>query len=382
MRILVEASAAFEQGAGIGRYSRALLSRIIPMMPEADWTLFRTRDGMNSPFFSIDQDPDGRPRTVTAPFSRRRADQLWHRLRAPLDVRLLTGRADLVYSPDFTGPPAFGLRRVVTVHDLAFLTHPPHTTPALRRYLSRAVPREVSRATRVIAVSEATKRDVISMLKVAPSNVTVVRNGVDHRFFDAGPLSPEQRVRLRLPSAYLLMVGTIEPRKNHQAVLRAIQALPRSMQIPLVIAGRPGWGHEETMDAAGKLQSQGLVRMLDYVAEADLPSLIASASILLYPSWTEGFGLPVIEGLAAGVPVITGNAPALREAGGEMATFIDPACDEQILNAIERELEHPTKDELRKQRRLWAGRFDWQQSASALVRVLQEMEREHVARAR
>ncbi len=375
MRILVDASAAFEQGAGIGRYSRSLLSRVIPLMPWDAWTLFRTRDGRCSSYVSADQFPAAHARTVTAPFSRRRADQVWHRLRAPLDVRLLTGKADLVYSPDFTAPPAFGVPRIVTVHDLAFLTHPEHTTPALRRYLGMAVPREVKRATHLIAVSEATRSDLISMLNVAPWSVTVVRNAVDRRFFDAGPLSQEQRERLQLPTAYLLMLGTIEPRKNHDTVFRVIQQLDRSLEIPLVIAGRPGWGCDDTMRTARQLQAQGKAILLNYVAEDDLPSLIASASIVLYPSWTEGFGLPVIEALAAGTPVIAGNAPALREAGGHVATFVDPGSDEQLLEAIRRELQHPSHMTQREDRKQWARGFDWSDSALSLMRVLQGMER-------
>ena len=133
------------------------------------------------------------------------------------------------------------------------------------------------------------------------------------------------------------------------------------------------------MRRARKLQVEGKVILLDYVAEDDLPSLIASASILLYPSWTEGFGLPVIEGLAAGIPVITGTAPALREAGGEVATFVDPASDEQLLDAIEWELIRPTNETLRERRKRWASTFDWSDSALTLTHVLTGIERRHDA---
>lgn len=379
MRITVEASAAFGQGAGIGRYSRALLSRIVPLMPDAEWTLFRTRDTRNLPYLDANQWKGRRVRTVTAPFSRHRADQLWHRLRAPVDVRLMAGRTDVVYSPDFTAPPAWGVPRIVTVHDLAFLTHPRHTTPALRRYLGETVPRQVRLATHIVAVSEATKHDLVAMLGVAPARVTVIRNGVDSRFFTARNLSPEQRQRLRLPDDYLLMVGTIEPRKNHDAVFRVLERLDDSLKVPLVIAGRPGWGCAETMRIARRLQAQGDVVLLDYVAEDDLPSLIAGARMVIYPSWTEGFGLPVIEALAAGVPVIAGDAPALREAGGELTIHVDPGSDEHILDAVRHELMHPTKDRLRERRAQWARQFDWGDSALRLKRLLGGVECRHDA---
>lgn len=379
MRVLVDASAAYEQGAGIGRYSRSLLSRVIPLMPEVEWTLFRTRDGVDSSFVTPGQLSGKRVRMVTAPFSRRRADQLWHRLRAPLDVRLMAGRASLVYSPDFTAPPAIGLPRIVTIHDLAFLTHPEHTTAALRTYLSQVVPRQVKRATHLAVVSEATRSDLVSVLDVAPSRISVVRNGVDRRFLDAVPLTAEQRSRMKLPAFYLLMVGTIEPRKNHDAVLRVLERLNPSIQIPLVIAGKAGWGCEQTMDTAMRLQANGKVCMLNYVPESDLPSLIASASILLYPSWTEGFGLPVIEGLAAGIPVVAGNAPAIQEAGGDVTHFVDPGDDEQILDAIEHELTRSDDIIDRKKRNAWAARFDWSISAMSLVDLLRRTDLLHDA---
>ena len=373
MRILVDASAAFEQGAGIGRYSRELLIRVVPSMPEAGWTLLRTRDGASASYLARDAFAGERVRTVTAPFSRRRADQLWHRLRMPVDVRLLTGGADLVYSPDFTAPPAFGMRRIVTIHDLAFLTHPDHTTVALRQYLGQVVPREVERATHLIAVSEATKADVVSILNVSPDKVSVVRNGVGRPFLDAVPLSREQRSRLRLPASYMLMVGTIEPRKNHDAVLRVLDLMNASLRIPLVIAGRAGWGCEETLQISRRREQEGEVILLDYVPEADLPSLMASAALLVYPSWTEGFGLPVIEALATGTSVVTGNGPALREAGGDIARFVDPGSDEQLCDAIEGELERIQTPQLRDERKRWAAGFDWATSALALRKVLRNV---------
>ena len=373
MRILAEASAAFAQGAGIGRYSREVLSRVIPLMPDASWTLFRTRDGVGSTYVRHNEFVGDRIRTVTAPFSRRRADQVWHRLRIPVDIRLMTGGTDLVYSPDFTAPPAFGPPRVVTIHDLAFLTHPERTTPALRRYLGRVVPWEVERATHLVAVSEATRAAMVELLSVPPARVSIVRNGVDQRFLDATALSGEQRSRLKLPETYMLMVGTIEPRKNHDAVLRVLDHLNPTLRIPLVIAGRAGWGCEETLLNARRLERQGKVVLLDYVAEADLPSLIASSAVLMYPSWTEGFGLPVIEGLATGVPVITGTAPALREVGGDMALYVDPASDEEIRDAIEMVLERFDIPEHRAARKQWAAGFDWDTSAIALRDVLREV---------
>src|SRR5699024_1975612 len=144
MRVLVEASAAYNQGAGIGRYSRNILQRLIPMGEADQFTLLRAPEDRGSSRFDASSWPNAQLKTL--PFDRRNADRLWFRLRAPVDARLFAGSADVVYSPDFTAPPMWRVPRMITVHDLAFLTHPEHTTEALRRYLTSVVPRQVENA--------------------------------------------------------------------------------------------------------------------------------------------------------------------------------------------------------------------------------------------
>jgi glycosyltransferase involved in cell wall biosynthesis len=312
-------------------------------------------------------------RTVTLPFSRRRADQLWFRARVPLDVRLLAGRGDALYSPDFTAPPAFGVPRMVTVHDLAFLTHPEHTTDALRRYLMDVVPRQIERADRVAVVSEATRGDVARLFGVPRERLVLARNGVDERFHVATPPTDEAQARLCLPERYLLMVGTIEPRKNHLNTLRALEQANLGPHLPLLIAGRPGWGYDAALAEARRLAARGIVRILDYVPEDDLPALYAGATALLYPSWTEGFGLPIVEALAAGTHVITGTAPALREVGGEWAWHADPADVDALAGLMRRAADLVDTDDERAGRRLWTRQFSWDQSAHTIRSQIRQM---------
>jgi len=372
MRALVEASAAFDQVAGIGRYSRSILQSVMPMLPDWEWRLLHAPEVHAS---AIDPNTwlSGRnTRTVRLPLSRHLADALWFRARVPLDAHVLTGRLDVVYSPDFTAPPALRVPRIVTVHDLAFLTHPEHTTRALRTYLSAVVPRQVARADVVAVVSEATRRDVGELLGVPDARIVVVRNGIDERFFGAPPLSVRSRDALGIPERFLLMVGTIEPRKNHMNVLRAISTLEPGARLPLVIAGRPGWGYEATLALARQMEADGLVHLLEYVPESVLPSLYASAAAVLYPSWTEGFGLPILEAFAAGTPVITGTAPALREVSGGLATFVDPADPDAIGDAIAvHVVGQSTGAAARRIER--ARSFGWDEPARRLAEVLSDV---------
>lgn len=374
MKTLIEASAAFDQGAGIGRYARNIISRLLDSRGDDHWALVRApEDRENAPYFH--PVTSERVKTVTLPFSRRNADRLWFRLRAPIDIRLFSGRADAIYSPDFTAPPMYGAPRMITVHDLAFLTHPEQTTDALRRYMEHVVPREVERADRVAVVSRSTRDDVVRLLNVPEEKIVVVPNGVDRRFYQPVPLPPAARRRLQLPERYLLMVGTIEPRKNHLNTMLALQRSGVGKDVPLVIAGRLGWGYEKTMEEAWRLAEQGLVFLLDYVPEADLPGLYAGADALLYPSWTEGFGLPVVEALAAGTPVVTGTAPALREVGGDEAVYADPDDIDGLAEQIRHVTAQESSEDDRLRRQQWTRQFSWDSSTSTVIESLKTLSR-------
>src|SRR5947209_237676 len=217
LRILVDASAAFNQGAGIGRTSRNLLAAARAGLNEAEFVLWYAPERPGQPPFAremLEQFPTD-PEVIRARFSRRRADQLLFRANAPIPFQALAGRGDIAYSPDFTVPHGWRIPNVITVHDLAFMIRPQTAPEPLRQYLNAVVPRQIARAARVVAVSETTKRDVVERLGVDPEKIVVIPNGVDSCFFEAKPLEPRYRAALGLPDRYLLIVGTIEPRKNH-----------------------------------------------------------------------------------------------------------------------------------------------------------------------
>jgi glycosyltransferase involved in cell wall biosynthesis len=378
MRLLVDDSAAFNQGAGIGRYARNVLPAAVRRLPSARVTLWYAPSCPGPAPFARETaelfSGTAAPRVRRSPLSRRRMDQLWFRARVPLPVQLMTGPADLVYSPDFTAPPSGRTPRVVTVHDLAFIVRPETAPAPLRRYLTSVVPRQVARAARVVAVSEATKRDLVERLGTDPARIAVIPNGVDDRFFAASPLTPDARARLGLPDDYLLTVGTLEPRKNHLGLFRAIQLLDGRVELPLVVAGRPGWEFGPILEAAEPLRRRGRIILLDYVPEADLPGLYAGAAAVVYPSWYEGFGLPVVEALAAGVPVVASAVPALMEVADGSAVFVDPSLPEAIAEAIERSLGTDLQTgAARERRRGLARRYDWDASGEMLAHLFADV---------
>lgn len=379
-RLLVDYSAGFSQGAGIGRYARSVVPRAVTALPEWETTLVYAAATRTPPRFhdtalaGFPEDQSVTRRRI--PFTRRRLDQLWFRARLPIPIELFAGRSDIVYSPDFTAPPTWGCQpRMVTVHDLAFMIVPDFAPAGLRAFLGATVPRQARKAALIAVVSETTRNDVMERLGVEEDRIVLVRNGVDERFFGAPPLQRNRRDQLGIPARYLLTVGTLEPRKNHLTLFKAMEALRGRVDLPLVIAGGTGWEYDDIVAEANRLQGTGDVIRLDYVPDWDLPGLYAGAAAVIYPSWYEGFGLPVLEALASGAPVVSSNAPALVEVGGVETITVDPGSAEAFAAAIERALESDMATPLAAAGRIARARtFGWDASGDALAAALRRLE--------
>ena len=375
MRLIVDASAAVNQGAGIGRYARMLTPRLANRLDGAQITALIADDPNADPAVRA----DGLARLEAAgiecktlPFDRRIADILWFRAKLPVPAQIFGGKADLIYSPDFTAPPALRSPSIITVHDLAFEVVPQFAPAPLRAYLQSAVPRQVRRAAAVAAVSESTARDLEERYKVPRDKITIVSNGVDERFFDAKPLDATKRAELGLPESYLLMVGTIEPRKNHAGAFDALLRSRVGRELPLVVAGRRGWEDTEIVARMERLQAEGRIIWLKYVPESLLPSLYAGAAATIYPSWYEGFGIPPLEALAAGSPLVTSTAPALIEVTGDVARRADPSDSDGLAAALDAAVELDRTDSARADRVERARMFDWDRPAGVLADLVRQ----------
>jgi glycosyltransferase involved in cell wall biosynthesis len=378
MRVAVDISAAVNQGAGIGRYARRLIPETAALLADDSFRLWYAPEPEVGPrHLEETRTAFGSTRNATfrqSRFHRRRMDQLWFRVRLPVPIELWTGKCDLVYSPDFTAPPAFRTPSFVTIHDLAFEIVPERAPAALRNYLSQVVPRQVERASAVVTVSETTKLDLQERMSVPAGKITVVSNAADERFFAAEPLADADRASIGVPKDYLLAVGTLEPRKNHLNLFRAIERLPRGYDVPLVVAGRVGWSADDILRSANTLREAGRVILLDYVDDRLLPGLYAGALAVVYPSWYEGFGLPVLEGLASGTPVIASRVPAHVEVAGDQAIFVDPGEPAEIAEAMSEVLDGRYQGaELRLARRARARRYSWRDSARTLAELMRTM---------
>lgn len=368
MIIGVDYTAAIWQGAGIGRYTRELLQAAIAKGKEFRYVLFYAAAGLppTNPYAADLQHlcaSHPHVRAVPIAITPRLLTIIWQRLRLPLFVEQFTGKLDLLHAPDFVLPPTRA-RTILTVHDLTFVLHPECFEPALRRYLTGAVPQSLPRASLILADSHATRCDLIQQMQVAPERIAVVYPGVSQRF---QPLPPDVtepvRHRLNLPPEFLLFVGTLEPRKNLVRLLEAIHRL--ASPLPLVIAGRKGWLYEDMFTAVERLRLHDHVIFKDFVDDADLPALYNLARVFVYPSLYEGFGLPALEALACGTPVVTSAVASLPEVVGNAAVLVDPLDSTAIAAGIAQALDQTAH--LRTLGPKQAARFSWEESAHTLI---------------
>ena len=284
-------------------------------------------------------------------------DAIWY----PFLARRAAGRvgADLLHCPSNRAPLTRGRPPlVVTIHDLVSLRFPETMATWNRAYLRRTLPRVAAAADRVIAVSGDTADDLERLLRVPHSRIRVVPNGIQARFFGT-PSVPTP-----VTGPYILFVGTIEPRKNLPRLVEAYQLLRRAGRVErLVIVGAPGW-NDVRVDRTS-------VELLGRVSDETLHALYASASCLVIPSLHEGFGVPAVEAMAAGCPVVAALAGALPEVCGDAAVIVDPLDPRAIASGIERALEDA--DGLRMRGRARAESFRWPRVATSVMAVYREL---------
>jgi glycosyltransferase involved in cell wall biosynthesis len=365
-RIGIDYTAAITQGAGIGRYVRGLIRALLALDRDHDYRLFAA---------------SSTPLPAT-PFPVRRLPfhdiwlmRIWHRARLPLPAELVTGRVDLFHSPDFTLPPTLpGVPTVLTVHDLSFVRDPDSADDRLRAYLNRVVPRSVGRATHVLADSEATRQDLISLWDTPPDKVTVIYCGVEPGFRPVTDPAKLAAVRDRYDlgaGPYVSSVSTLQPRKNYRRLIQAFAPLAaRHPDLSLVIAGGRGWKYEEILAEPERIGLGDRVRFPGFVADDDLPALLSAAELFAYPSLYEGFGIPILEAMACGTPVIASGRSSLPEVTGDAGLQVDPLDIAALTAGMEKLLtDHNLRADLVRRGRERAAQFTWPAAARQLLAV-------------
>ncbi len=289
---------------------------------------------------------------------------IWEVAGMPRVDRVLGG-LDVFHAVNYALPPLKSAKGILTIHDLGFLRNPDWFSPKIMRPFSRGIHRYAHRANRIIAVSQATKDDIVTMLDIPPEHVQVVQEAADKAFVPVphGPAARRVADTLGITGPYILFVGNVELRKN---VIGLLNAFSRA-KIPhlLVVAGPHGWGSNKILDHVTRLNLSERVRFTGYIRDrAVFPSLYSAADAFIFPSWHEGFGLPVLEAMACGCPVITSNSSSLPEIGGDAAVYVAPEDTDGLAEKIEMLVgEEQTRAEMRERGFARARQFSWRRCA-------------------
>jgi glycosyltransferase involved in cell wall biosynthesis len=378
VRVAVDARpAVFPQKTGVGYYTWHLLKRMPAIDPGNEYIAW---------YLNVRALAGGRRRLLAELSVTERVTPIpatwFERSSERLDLPRLEwfARFDVLFAPNFVPPPTRTRRLVVTVHDLAFRLHP-ETAPQSTRWWLARIDRTLHRASRIIAVSEATKRDLLELYDVSEERVAVIPNGVDGQVFH--PPSPEEveqvRRRFGISGLYLVFLGGIEPRKNLPNLVRAFADLPAGVRPSLVLAGGSVEWNTEGRDALDRALRElprevgERIVLTGYVAEPEKVALLGGAKALVYPSLYEGFGLPVLEAMACGTPVVTSDVPALAEVAGDAALLVEPRDPAAIASAMERILtDEGLRRSLKTKGIARAAGYPWDETARRTVQVLHE----------
>ncbi|WP_322820694.1 glycosyltransferase family 1 protein [Chloroflexus sp.] len=346
--------------AGVSHYIEQVLLHLAQIDRENRYTVYTTR--------GLDQAALGLPANFVVkpshlPTINPRVRIPWEQIIAPL---MLRGKADLYHGCLNVAPLLSPVPTVITIHDLAFIRFPQTFRAYNRIYLDLATRLSTRRASRILVVSEHTKREVVGLLGVDPERVVVTPNAVRHHFRPPDPDQLDQfRVRRSLPEHFILYVGTLEPRKNLTTLLEAFALLSRHVPtVPLLIGGGKGWMYEPIFARLEQLQLRDRVKFVGYIPEEELPLWYAAATVFVFPSIYEGFGMPPLEAMACGTPVITSNTSSLPEVVGDAGLMVSPTDTTALAEAMQRILTSPdVRADLRIRGLKRAQQFSWTQTA-------------------
>lgn len=361
MRIGFDGTPLLGAKTGIGWYTHELIDAVAKQSPGDELVVFpiswRTARQLNL-------DPPHRPNvTVERKLAPARPLwAMWDRVQFPPVEWLVS--CDLFHATNFIAPPSRKVPIVVTVHDIGFVHHPEAVAPGVRR-MARLLPDILRRAAAIITVSSFTRQELISWLPEVADRVTVIHNGSHAR---AAPVAgPETAIS----PPYALMLGTLEPRKNLPLALDALRILRRrGIELRLVLAG----GRSNLLDVPALLRKRGLgepeVTRTGYVDDARVAALLAGARVLVFPSLYEGFGMPLLEGMEAGVPVVGVRAGATPETVGDAGLLVDPGDSEGFADAMARAaFDEELRARLIPAGRAQAAKFTWARAATATLEL-------------
>jgi glycosyltransferase involved in cell wall biosynthesis len=362
MKVCIDLTPALYNLAGTGRYVKEISRALLDL-----------GHGPELSFFAVD--PEGKmrelPLDVPPPTVVRCRNRVWSvaaglSFLANVPMDRYVGRPDVFHATWHLLPGLSAAKSVMTLYDLTFATVPGTHLRVLRWSSNFLVPRFLRACGKIIAISESTKRDAVRLYGIPEDKIVVTHLAAEDRFRPTDPdRVAEVRDRFGLPPRFLLYVGTIEPRKNLGVLLAALSRLKgQGREVPLVVAGRLGWLYDGFLAKIRSLGLESLVLLPGFVPDDDLPALYSAAEAFVYPSVYEGFGIPVLEAMGCGTPVLCSDASSLPEVAGDGGILLPPGDPAVWAEAIARVMESAAlRGELREKGFRQASRFRWEETA-------------------
>jgi glycosyltransferase involved in cell wall biosynthesis len=368
MRIGFDVRPFLKQETGVGVYFKNLLFELAEIDRENEYCLFSASYKDRFPPEKIP--PFRNLKFVDKRWPVRFVNAAWDKFGFPKLDRVFGGRLDLSHSPTPLRLPASG-KSIVTVHDLFFMEEPDKADREARVRFLRRTADSLQAADGIITVSQFSAQAIRNRFSLAEGKIKVIYHGLNRVFEDAATPAETAAVRRRLdlPGEFLLFVGALEPRKNVPALIEALAIIHgKRGPVPLVLAGRSGGDREKVEQAIERRGLQSRVRRPGYLSDIEIRALYGTATALVFPSYGEGFGLPLLEAMACGLPAAASGVSALPEIGGDAAVYFDPADPEDIARAVLRLLEDETlRADLRLRGPRRAGLFRWRKTAETTL---------------
>jgi glycosyltransferase involved in cell wall biosynthesis len=378
MRVFVEGVSLFRERTGVGQYTKNLLQAVFRLDETNQYTIFSFAFlGRGAKREPIPAGPRVGYRFIRY-VPRKVFNAVVRKLTSPPIDIMLGSRPDLFFFPNFVRYPLpLGSHAIAVIHDLSFVLQPQHTARRNRQFLTRYVPQTIDKCQHIVTVSQNAKNEMVQYYRVDPDRITVISPAIDHDFFYPRPKNDIDAVTKKygITKPYILYTGTLEPRKNIKGILAACAKLPpeRLASYSLVLAGGKGWLDREIQTELQALQHLDIIAT-GYVPDPDLPALYSGASVFVYPSFYEGFGMPPLEAMACNTPVIVANNSSLPEVVADAGILVDAHDSAELAQHIEKVLSDPAlADDLRRKGLERANAFTWEESARRLLAVINQV---------
>ncbi len=372
MKIAIDISQIQYQGTGVANYTKEFVRSLLEIDKKNQYLLFgmslKMRDVFYEYFNSINK--SDRVELKILPIPSKMSDFLWNKIHR-ISINLFLGQFDLLHSSDWT-QPLTSAKKITTVHDLVVFKYPETSHPTIINTQKKRLFWVKKECDKVIVDSNSTRQDLIDILDYPKYKIEVVYPGIANEYFDKG-ISTDIRSKYHLFHDYILIVGTQEPRKNLRLAYAAFDKFLSHplisnirKEIDLVIVGKFGWGEAP--------KAHRNIRIIGYVNEKDLLSFYKNAMVFVYPSLYEGFGLPVLEAMSCGCPVITSDCGSLKEIAQGCALLINPKSEQELANSLVKiYIDSQLREKLIKKGLVNAQKFTWKRTAERILQIYESL---------